>query len=401
VSPPDAARPRREGEAEEQARGTNSGSSLYRKAVRANGALDDWAEAQAAGGETADRVASLRVLSEAEVVALPQPEWLIDGLLVAGSLAAMYGRPGSGKTFLALSIAKSVASGNDFIGHAVRQTGPVLYVAAEDVHGVGQRVEAWNAHDGTRDGHDVSFVGEAINVANLASVDMLSDAVESVGADLLVVDTFARCTVGVEENSSRDVGQVVALLDRLRNRTGAAVLLVRHSGKDVTRGSRGSNALLGAVDTELECVDGLLRVTKQKSAQEGRPTGWKLEPAASSVVPVPRRREDVEHDKSRRDDVLEALRRICPTGDTVSSGVWQDTSAEVGLDRSTFYAHKKALLEAGLVDQSGDGRSTRFAPRASSESNPLRDGGGVGRTHPRRTVRGRVQVQTVRVGWLD
>jgi DNA-binding transcriptional ArsR family regulator len=94
-------------------------------------------------------------------------------------------------------------------------------------------------------------------------------------------------------------------------------------------------------------------------------------------VPVPRRREDVEHDKSRRDDVLEALRRICPTGDTVSSGVWQDTSAEVGLDRSTFYAHKKALLEAGLVDQSGDGRSTRFAPRASSESNPLRDGGGL------------------------
>ena len=312
--------------------------------------------------------APLRVLSEAEVVALPPAEWLLDGLLVAGSLSCMYGPPGGGKTFVALSMAKSVATGRPMLGHAVRQTAPVLYVAAEDVHGVGQRVEAWNDHHGRPAGHPVSFIGEAVNVANVAAVDALADAAESVAAGLVVLDTFARCSVGVEENSSRDIGQVVGLLDRLRARTGAAVLLVHHSGKDVSRGSRGSNALLGAVDTELECVDGLLRVTKQKSAPADHPTGWKLEPVATSAVPVPRRWDDLDHDKSRRDDVLDALQRVCAIGDTVASGVWQDAVTTTGLSRSTFFAHRKALVESGAVRQSGEGRNARFAPGTSSES---------------------------------
>src|SRR5438034_1345408 len=65
---------------------------------------------------------------------------------------------------------------------------------------------------------------------------------------LVGVDTLARCFVGGEENSAKDMGLFVAGLDRLRAATGAAVLVVHHTGRESGR-ERGSTALSGAVDT--------------------------------------------------------------------------------------------------------------------------------------------------------
>jgi Mrp family chromosome partitioning ATPase len=60
------------------------------------------------------RVEEVRLLSEDEVENLPAPEWLIEGLIGANGIAVVYGKPGEGKSFLALtgrSISRGVCRG--------------------------------------------------------------------------------------------------------------------------------------------------------------------------------------------------------------------------------------------------------------------------------------------------
>ncbi len=54
-----------------------------------------------------------------EILDLPDPEFLIDGLLVRGSFAVVYGPPGVGKSFLALSLAGALATENSWHGRSV------------------------------------------------------------------------------------------------------------------------------------------------------------------------------------------------------------------------------------------------------------------------------------------
>lgn len=65
---------------------------------------------------------------------------------------------------------------------------------------------------------------------------------------MIVIDTLARSMAGGDENSAQDMGRAIAVADQLRDQFDAATLLVHHSGKNVSKGSRGSSALLGAGD---------------------------------------------------------------------------------------------------------------------------------------------------------
>ena len=67
---------------------------------------------------------------------------------------------------------------------------------------------------------------------------------------LIVIDTLSRVMAGGNENAPEDMGALVRNIDRLRDETGGAVLLVHHSGKDLSRGARGHSLLRAATDTE-------------------------------------------------------------------------------------------------------------------------------------------------------
>ena len=60
---------------------------------------------------------------------------------------------------------------------------------------------------------------------------------------MLVIDTLARAMAGSDENSASDVSLVVAKCEAITMAAGAAILLVHHSGKDTSKGARGSTAL--------------------------------------------------------------------------------------------------------------------------------------------------------------
>ena len=100
---------------------------------------------------------------------------------------------------------------------------------------------------------------------------------------LVVIDTLARAMMGGDENSAQDVGAFNNAVQALIASTGACVLILHHTGKDKTRGPRGSSALQGAIDTEIEIDGRVLVPTKQRDMETGQPIGYALLPLVVGI----------------------------------------------------------------------------------------------------------------------
>lgn len=206
---------------------------------------------------------------------IPPPVPVIDGVIFLDNLARLSSEPGRGKTFLALDMALCVATGTPWHGHKVRQ-GRVLYLVGEGLSGLNQRVEAWESyHRKAVPEGAVEWLDLPLELHDPEGIDPdgLATYVQEEGFTVVIVDTQARYTAGMEENSNSEVGVLVKNLDRLKKAVGACILLIHH----VTIGTdrpRGASALNGAIDTELILVSGggrgvvKLQNPKQKNAAE-------------------------------------------------------------------------------------------------------------------------------------
>lgn len=180
--------------------------------------------------------------------------YLVKGWLGQGAASTVYGESNVGKTFLALDIGLHVAAGEKWHGNRVAP-GLVIYGAAEGGRGIVNRLEAFK-----RDKPDLAKAAADRFMLLPLTLDLCApgDAqafVEALGdlrPALVVIDTLARSMGAGDENTAKDMGQFIANVDFIRAETGAHVLVVHHSGKDTTRGARGSGSLRGAVDTEIE-----------------------------------------------------------------------------------------------------------------------------------------------------
>ncbi len=74
------------------------------------------------------------ILTVTQLADLPDPEWLIDDLMVASSLCTLYGQFRSYKSFIALDWGLCLATGTDWCDRTVKQC-DVLYIAGEGVGG--------------------------------------------------------------------------------------------------------------------------------------------------------------------------------------------------------------------------------------------------------------------------
>ncbi len=106
--------------------------------------------------------------------------------------------------------------------------------------------------------------------------------VQGVEFALIIVDTLARVMGGADENTAPDIAGLLTDLEHLR-RTGAHVMLIHHSGKDVDRGARGHSSLRAAVDTEIQLTvdkdtkERVARITKQRDGESGLEGRFTLE----------------------------------------------------------------------------------------------------------------------------
>ncbi len=236
--------------------------------------------------------AGLHILSYAEMEAMPEPEWLVEGLIQKRSTALMFGKSNSFKSFLAIDIGLSIDTGMDWHGHPV-SAGGVLFVATEGANGVGRlRIPAWYQH------HNVS---EEDRRAFLYPQEICLDAADDVTAliaamsirgnfSLVVIDIFGGSMKGseIEDKTAR---AWVHGIQRILRETGASVLVIAHTGwQDDTR-ARMHTHFWGSFDSRLrmegdkDALTGTLTVERHKDADSTGSWGFRMAQAGGSLVP--------------------------------------------------------------------------------------------------------------------
>ena len=312
-----------------------------------------------------------QLLSEDDLAALPDPEWLIPGVLVAGAFTMLYGAPGSSKSFLTLGMAMAVATGQPWMGKATRP-GAVVYVAAEGASGYKARRRAWRtAHPDAPAPSPIHYVTEAVQLHRAYEVDTFLASLDARGVRpaLVIFDTLSRCFAGGDENSAAAASEVVRSVTRIGQQTGAAVVLVHHSRKDDAV-ERGSGSLRGAVDTMLrvrKTGDAItLSCEKMKDAAEFQQMSFRLREAGGSCVLEPTGAAaptaPALTDNERR--CLDVL----PAHEWTRHGVWKGLAVAAGVPKGSFGKVRTDLMDAGLVKRDEEGRYRRAAAGADGIS---------------------------------
>ncbi len=182
----------------------------------------------------------------------------VQGLLVDRSAVVIYGASGSGKTFFTTDLCLHIAAGMTWQGRRVEQRG-VIYCVLEGTVGFANRVAAWRERYAPSGSVNFAAIESPINMLDAeadveALCNSLDDAKQLFGmpVGLVVLDTLSRAMAGGDENNPEAMGTLVRNIDYLRDRTGAAVASVHHTGKDASRGARGHSLLRAAIDTEIE-----------------------------------------------------------------------------------------------------------------------------------------------------
>jgi hypothetical protein len=213
------------------------------------------------------------------------------------------------------------------------------------------------------------------NDANLQElVALVRTAERQVGEKCVwvVVDTLSRAIAGGDENSSIDMGRVVAAADRIRAETGAHFTFVHHTGKDALRGARGHSLLRAATDTEIETTAKLMSVTKQRDLEGGLAVGFQLvdqeigrdhegKLAKSAVVAwdtcetaarTPKPEKPLSQTETKRRAFVDAYEKLAD-GIKHSPGFDGKPVRKVAVD-----AIRDEMRNAGFLEETDDGRLT-------------------------------------------
>ena len=216
--------------------------------------------------------------------------WTIDGLIPDQSIVSFHGDRESLKSFCALDLALSVATGTDFFGHKTRQ-GPVFYLAPEGSTGLGVRRDAWlKEHDWF--GCYVPFYkrGGSFSFTKDEDKHWLANELNRSRVfqpRLVIFDTLGQSLGAADENSASDINRIARWLNDLKIEHDCCFLWIDHSGHDGNR-ARGSSAKGAALDVEFHIKRKgnqiTLRNTKMKDAPRATTIHLEAKPRYDSLI---------------------------------------------------------------------------------------------------------------------
>src|SRR6201982_2878729 len=197
--------------------------------------------------------------SELSIDSAALTQWLVQELWSDQAGGTLGGEPKCCKSFLALDLAVSVASGAPCLRRfAVRRTGPVLLFPAEDsLAVVRQRLEGICSRAG------VDFQSLPVEVITAPAPRLgapkdrqrLSNTVQARQPHLLILDPLIRLH-RLDENDASQIAGLLSYLRQLQRAFHVAVLVVHHARKDANatrpgQALRGSSELHGWGDSNL------------------------------------------------------------------------------------------------------------------------------------------------------
>lgn len=192
------------------------------------------------------------------------PRYLVKNMLPAEGVTILGGQSGAGKTFAAIALATSLATGEPFFGRRVVERVGTLILAAEGAGTIQGRITAARLDRTKENRLPIAWLGAVGNLANLDEVRALQPKIKAVDAafrerfgvrlGVIVIDTLAAAFALSDENDAAQAQGALRHMRMLGDPIGALVLPIHHYGKSEDVGLRGSSAYRGGADAVLSVL---------------------------------------------------------------------------------------------------------------------------------------------------
>lgn len=303
----------------------------------------------------------IKVMSYADLLAIPEPTWWIESLFKEASLGVVAGSGGLGKSFLMLHMAGCIATGTPFF-HTKVKKGKVLYVAAEGIEEFAKRIKAMcDYHHMPLNvlTENMFFVESGVNLSSDASMNKLTAILKEQEFDFIILDTLSQVTSVASENDAAEMSKIFRTARRLRGiRPGSTIVTVHHANR-ASGSMRGSSAIRDNVDTVLAVNGNNGRFSlstlpddmgKQRSAKADKFEGFELIDHLGTAVVAWTGVKPV-------DPKWEAIRVLLADGVPRSL---KEIAKETGLSESVVEDRTKALRKSGGMPFEQVGKSKKY-----------------------------------------
>jgi hypothetical protein len=193
------------------------------------------------------------------VLDIPPREMLIAPLIATNSVNMIFAYRGTGKTWVALAMAKAVALGEDFLAYHVPKARHVLFIDGEmPLADLKERVKDIGADD--IDNLDIlsseilHHEFRSLNINREEDQRLITSMLDQMAEqgrkpDLIIMDNLSSLRLGAEENDNSALDAILPWLVALRHK-GYATLLIHHAGK--MGDQRGASRLEDPLDTTIK-----------------------------------------------------------------------------------------------------------------------------------------------------
>jgi hypothetical protein len=303
--------------------------------------------------------------------------WLIRDFLEHAALARISAPPGCCKSFLAVDIAASVATGHDFHGLAVK-SGPVFYMPGNGLNDMKKRFRAWEIHNRVAlEGTPLFLLPDPSDMTLIAYLEAATTEIERVirtrntSPQLIIIDTSAHLASQPHHTPLESMIVLASHIRAVQKRFGCCVLITGDDW-DIPRSLLDAEYQLNRQEESSQIA---LQTLKMKDGELAAPLDMMLVPAVlglmdeygqplTSAILV---RTDSDPINTTSDDrkrsgkpltqtqetVLHTINRLSVEGRATYQGVLDDIKAQ-GLPVSNYARTVNALVQRNLVTMAGD-----------------------------------------------
>jgi RecA-family ATPase len=289
-----------------------------------------------------------------------KPNELVCGLIHQGTKAVLAGGSKVGKTWILLDLALSVATGSQFL-HWPTSKGKVLYINLEIQRAfIKSRIETLMQRRQITQADNLNFWNLRGKTANFeALVANIIRETDGKGYAMIILDPIYKAMIGKSENTAGSVGELCNQLERLAERTGAAIVFAHHFTKGNAKKKAAIDRMSGS-GVFARDADTIITLTEhsESNCYTVEMTLRNLAPQQPFVVqwdyPVMNEREDLDPEEmqEKKDEDLDTIGQTVLDvlkSQPMSNAEWLLKCMNKGVSRASFFRVKSLLKENNYI----------------------------------------------------